>query len=58
MVTAEIPECSEDFKYKWKEPDNTNEEEINFATISREYLEDHKFMVIYAAIKGPDLIRK
>ena len=58
MVTAEIPECSEDFRYKWKQSDTRDGTESKPAVVPFKYLKDHQFMVIYAAIKGPDLIRK
>ena len=58
MVTAEIPECSEEFRYKWRESDTRDGKESNLVPISREYLKDHRFMVIYSALLGQNLIRK
>ena len=56
MVTAEIPECSENFRYKWRES-GTNKDSKSFR-IFFSYLKKNQFIVIYSTIIATDLIRK
>ena len=57
MVTAEIPECSEEFRYRWRE--SGTRKESKSVGIPSAILKEQKVIVTYSAIQlESDLIRK